>query len=368
MGSQEVTLDSATVGATIYYTIDGSVPTTSSTLYAGAFTVSATTTVKAIAVKADSNDSMVASADFFVATIIATNTTWATTTLSDNLVVNLGIVLTLTGGITVSGTVRIRGEGTILRGSAFVEPMISVPATNSLTLDSIVIDGNNLDVVLINAISVTGGDVIMDGTTVIKNCVSSGTNNDASVLYMSGGSFVMNNGTIENNSQGTYGNIFLKGSATFTMNDGFIRNNRLTSTTTTFGGGAIYVRDVTCTINGGSITGNTAALGNDIYDNASDGGVLQVNGGGTIGQIYLDTSSVATEFVEITSRIQGAYAIVVPAFTDGAKIVVGAGYTLTTGDCKKITLTVKGSVIVYYAMLDSVNNAIVMTVTDPGYL
>jgi hypothetical protein len=46
---QTVTITDATSGSTIFYTVDGSQPTTSSTQYTGSFPVSATTTVKAIA-------------------------------------------------------------------------------------------------------------------------------------------------------------------------------------------------------------------------------------------------------------------------------------------------------------------------------
>lgn len=49
--TQSVTLSSPTSGASIYYTTDGTEPTTSSTLYSGVFSVAATTTVKAIAVE-----------------------------------------------------------------------------------------------------------------------------------------------------------------------------------------------------------------------------------------------------------------------------------------------------------------------------
>lgn len=54
---------SGSAGASIYYTVDGSTPTTSSTQYSAAFTLSDTTTVKAIAVK-DGVSSSVASRTF----------------------------------------------------------------------------------------------------------------------------------------------------------------------------------------------------------------------------------------------------------------------------------------------------------------
>jgi hypothetical protein len=60
--SQQVTL-SAEDGASIYYTLDGNDPTSSSTPYTAPFTLTATTTVKAIAVKNDETSS-VASATF----------------------------------------------------------------------------------------------------------------------------------------------------------------------------------------------------------------------------------------------------------------------------------------------------------------
>lgn len=56
----QVALTSATSGASIYYTTDGSVPTTASTLFTAPFNVTATTTVKAIAVKASMTNSEVA--------------------------------------------------------------------------------------------------------------------------------------------------------------------------------------------------------------------------------------------------------------------------------------------------------------------
>ena len=60
--STQVTI-SGPAGASIYYTVDGSAPTAESTEYESALTLSATTTVKAIAVK-DGVASAVASKTF----------------------------------------------------------------------------------------------------------------------------------------------------------------------------------------------------------------------------------------------------------------------------------------------------------------
>jgi hypothetical protein len=66
-GPVSVTMSTATSGASIRYTTDGSTPTASSTLYSGAFTLSNSATVKAAAFKTNYNSSSVASAVFTVA-------------------------------------------------------------------------------------------------------------------------------------------------------------------------------------------------------------------------------------------------------------------------------------------------------------
>jgi len=55
--AQSVTLATPTAGASIYYTVDDTAPTTNSTLYSSAIPLSATTTLKAIAVKNGMNNS-----------------------------------------------------------------------------------------------------------------------------------------------------------------------------------------------------------------------------------------------------------------------------------------------------------------------
>ena len=64
--AQKVTLTSATKGATIYYTTDGTVPTTSSLKYSQAIPVEKTMTLKAIAVKEGMNNSTIAVAAYTI--------------------------------------------------------------------------------------------------------------------------------------------------------------------------------------------------------------------------------------------------------------------------------------------------------------
>src|SRR5206468_3437394 len=65
-GSVSVTMQTAISGASIYYTIDGSTPTQSSTLYTGSMTLTSSRTVRAKAVKNGYNASTEASASFTI--------------------------------------------------------------------------------------------------------------------------------------------------------------------------------------------------------------------------------------------------------------------------------------------------------------
>jgi len=69
--AQQVTIASATSGANIYYTADGTVPTASSTLYTGPITVSSSQTLSAIAVASGHTNSGVASATYVISQSVA---------------------------------------------------------------------------------------------------------------------------------------------------------------------------------------------------------------------------------------------------------------------------------------------------------
>lgn len=64
--AQSVEISSATDGATVYYTTDGTEPTASSSVYRSAISVSANTTIKAIAVKEGYDNSAIATATYTI--------------------------------------------------------------------------------------------------------------------------------------------------------------------------------------------------------------------------------------------------------------------------------------------------------------
>ncbi len=98
--AQTVSLSSATVGATLYYTTDGSTPSSASLKYSAPFTVAAPgATVKAIAVKSGLSNSSVASASF---TISACSDCFAQGVVEDGATAKLWFAPSWAGGANLS--------------------------------------------------------------------------------------------------------------------------------------------------------------------------------------------------------------------------------------------------------------------------
>ena len=145
-GTQNVTI-SSTAGSTIYYTTDGSTPTASSSVYSSPIAVSADMTIKAYAVKADYEDSEVATAAYTitegpdVTLDFTTNDSWGlptTNTLDEKSYTSGGYTISIAGagsgnGFKFSTNYLILGKS----GAYIILPQFSSP------VEKIVVVGNS---------------------------------------------------------------------------------------------------------------------------------------------------------------------------------------------------------------------------------
>ena len=118
-GTQTVSISCETAGATIYYTLDGSDPTTSSTLYSEPIAISADATLKAIAVASDMENSAVATADYI---IIDPNTPGA----SEATAYTVAEAIEFINGLTGTSAYDVYVKGTISRVQSYSEGYKSI--------------------------------------------------------------------------------------------------------------------------------------------------------------------------------------------------------------------------------------------------
>jgi N-acetylneuraminic acid mutarotase len=115
--AQTVTISDATAGATIYYTTDGSTPTTSSTVYSGPVKVTSAETLKAVAIASGYSLSDVASATYTINLPAATPTfsvtpgtyTSAQTVTISDATIGATIYYTANGSTPTTGSTQYSG-------------------------------------------------------------------------------------------------------------------------------------------------------------------------------------------------------------------------------------------------------------------
>ena len=134
--AQSATITDTTSGALIYYTTDGSAPTTSSTKYSGPIAVSSTTTIKSIAAASGMSTSAIATVTYTIGSA-GTSPSYGSGFTSAGL--------TLNGGAILSGTrLRLTDGGSGENRSAFFNTPVNVQSfTNdfSFQLTSATADG-----------------------------------------------------------------------------------------------------------------------------------------------------------------------------------------------------------------------------------
>jgi len=193
-------------------------------------------------------------------------------------------------------TVAIRGIGA--NRNVYLSSNGSMFTVNSgvtLVLDNITLRGrsaNTASLVMVNS----GGTLRMNsGSAVTGNTRSGSSTSYGSGVYVAGGTFMMNGGTVSGNtatasssaSSSAYGVGVYVGGGTFTMNGGTVSGNTATAsssaTSASFGsvsvsasayGGGVHVGGGTFMMNGGTVSGNTATASSSATSTyTSTGGV-----------------------------------------------------------------------------------------------
>jgi LysM repeat protein len=137
--AQTMTISDATAGATIYYTTNGTTPTTSSTQYTGAISVSATETLEAIAVETGYTNSPVATAVYTIAPVLpaptfsvaaGSYTTAQTVTISD-ATAGATIYYTTNGATPTTSSTKYTGAITVSATETLEAIAVETGYTNS---------------------------------------------------------------------------------------------------------------------------------------------------------------------------------------------------------------------------------------------
>jgi hypothetical protein len=193
---------------------------------------------------------------------------------------------------------------------------------------------------------IVGGTFTMTGGKIYGNTAASGAGvyvgggavNDATERYGIGGTFTMSGGEISGNNLGNLSPYGIGGGVynlgTFTMSgNAVIRENEARD------GGGVYTDELgTCTISGGTISGNTAVNGGGVYANiityeygsgacTMSGGLISGNTATNGGGVYVHYS---VSFKNATCTMSGV-SISGNTATNGGGVFVDGAFTISSG-------------------------------------
>lgn len=172
--------------------------------------------------------------------------------------VYIGSDIEFTSGLQIKDSnVKIVPLKNVVLKNNSTEPLFTV-GTSTFSLGgseyTLTLDGNNQAQ---HGVKVTEASFFLEKNTVITNCANSG-------VYITSADFTMNGGTITKNTAVSGGGVYVL-HGTFVMNNGSITANKLSDDSASSGGankhgGGIYIQNGNFTMNGGSITNHTEGI------------------------------------------------------------------------------------------------------------
>lgn len=146
-------------------------------------------------------------------------------------------------------------------------------ANCTLTLQNVILDGNNSSGGFDFGIYLVEGNLIMDAGSKIQNFNNTTDYYNVGGIFLENSTFIMNaDSEIFNNKSTDSGGGVILNNCNFTMNGGTISNNTAPS-----GGGGVQLKGGTFTMNGGTISNNTTNIGGGGVNLL--GGTFTMNGG-----------------------------------------------------------------------------------------
>ena len=233
--------------------------------------------------------------------------------ISDNTVLCCG-----SGVYVYTGTFTMNAESIIFGNTARYGGGVYLSASNSSSYATFIMNGGTISYNINSSTSTSnsdGGGGVCVGNSYSRFTMNGGIISNNTAYYGGGvhtsGTFTLTDGIISNNTASLVdpsagGGVYVSG-GTFNMNNGEISDNRATSTTSTTYGGGVYVNGGTFTMNNtAKISGNTASNTTaSTSTRGSCGGGVYVSSGNfnmNNGEISNNTASSAT-----TSSTYGAY-------------------------------------------------------------
>lgn len=411
---QTIFLSTNTSGAAIYYTIDGSSPTNSSTLYAGGFSVSGhntNKTVKAIAIKSGMADSAIASTTYSIVYTVAVpvfnltpgtynsdqTVTITTTTAGSTIYYTTDGSTPTTSSTQYIGGISIAGHGT--------NTTVKAVAVKSTYTDSSIAQANysiNYSQVVAPAFSPSGGTFTNDqsitissttpGTTIYYTLdgstptTSSAQYSEAISIAGSGTSKTLKTIAVKNQMQNSsvssssYTITYIVAAPSFNPAGGNYTNDQsITLSTTTSGASIYYTLDgstpttssalytgaISITGHGTSKTLKAIAVKTNYSDSSITSGTYSVNynqvatptispSGGTYSSDKTITISTATSGAAIYYTLDGNAPTASSTLYTGTFSVAGDGTNKTVR-----------AIAIKNQMLDSNINSATYTITYP---